>query len=382
MKTKKIPEISVVMPCYNEQEGISASIKKAQQSIKKHNLNAEIIISDNGSTDNSVKIAKSLGAKVVSESRKGYGSAYLKGFSSATGKYIIMGDSDDTYDFRKLHHFVKPLRQGYDLVIGSRFKGEILPGAMTWSHQYIGNPILSGLLKIMYHTKISDSHCGMRAFNKTALKKMDLQTTGMEFASEMVVKALQNNLKIFEIPIHYYPRKGETKLVGLRDAWRHLRFLLMYSPNHLFLIPGIFLFLLGSIFLVRLSYGVWYINGHGYDLHSMILASLLTVIGFQIIVTGFYAKVFVISKGFQKNSRLLKTLCKFFNLEKGVFTSLIFIIIGVVLNIDIFLNWAKTGFGQLSALRQAIFASTLLSLGVQGFFASFFFSIMGIPSKK
>lgn len=230
MKNKNIL-VSVVMPCLNEQETLGNCVEKAQRTLKKLGFIGEVVVADNGSTDDSVAIAERLGARVVHQKLRGYGAAYLAGFAAAHGKYIIMGDADDTYDFTDLERFITPLRDRYDLVIGNRFKGEILPGAMPWSRRYIGNPILSGILRWLFGTSISDSHCGMRSFTAEAYTRMALETTGMEFASEMVVKAVQANLNILEIPITYYPRAGESKLNAIRDAVRHLRFMLKYKRS-------------------------------------------------------------------------------------------------------------------------------------------------------
>ena len=230
MKNKNIL-VSVVMPCLNEQETLGNCVQKAQRTLKKLGVIGEVVVSDNGSTDDSVEIAENLGARVVHQKLRGYGAAYLAGFAAAHGKYIIMGDADDTYDFTDIERFITPLRDGYDLVIGNRFKGEILPGAMPWARRYIGNPILSGILRWLFGTSISDSHCGMRSFTAEAYTRMALQTTGMEFASEMVVKAVQANLNILEIPITYYPRAGESKLNAIRDAARHIRFMLKYKRS-------------------------------------------------------------------------------------------------------------------------------------------------------
>ena len=228
MKNENV-EISIVMPCLNEEETLGICIEKAQSTLKSLGIQGEVIVADNGSTDNSVAIAERLGARVVHQPTRGYGAAYLAGFAAAQGQGIIMGDSDDTYDFTDLERFITPLQNGYDFVIGNRFKGEILPGAMPWARRYIGNPILSGMLRILFGTYISDSHCGMRSFTTDAYKCMDLKTTGMEFASEMVIKAVQSELKILEIPIIYHPRGGESKLNAIRDAWRHVRFMLKYK---------------------------------------------------------------------------------------------------------------------------------------------------------
>lgn len=225
MKNKNI-EVSIVMPCLNEAETLGICIEKAQSTLKSLSIQGEVVIADNGSTDDSIAIAERLGARVVHQPTRGYGAAYLAGLAAAQGQYIIMGDSDDTYDFTDLERFITPLQNGYDIVMGNRFKGKILPGAMPWARRYIGNPILSGMLRILFGTYISDSHCGMRSFTAEAYKRMDLKTTGMEFASEMVIKAVQSELKILEIPITYHPRGGESKLNAIQDAWRHIRFML------------------------------------------------------------------------------------------------------------------------------------------------------------
>jgi len=251
----QVPEISVVMPCLNEEETLGECIKKASQSMNEHGLSGEIVVCDNGSTDRSAEIGHREGARVVEEKIKGYGSAYHCGIGAARGKYIIMGDADDTYDFREINRFIEPLRNGYDLVMGSRLKGTILKGAMPWLHRYIGNPFLSWFLNLLFHTGVSDSHCGMRAFTREAYDKMDLKTTGMEYASEMVINSSKAGLKITEVPITYYPRGGESKLNSFSDGWRHLRFMLLYSPNHLFLVPGMFLLLAGLLLLLVLLPG-------------------------------------------------------------------------------------------------------------------------------
>ena len=228
MKNENIA-VSVVMPCLNEEDTLGTCIEKAQRTLESLGIQGEVVIADNGSTDDSVAIAEHLGARVVHQSTRGYGAAYLAGCAAAQGQYIVMGDSDDTYDFTDLERFITPLGNGYDFVIGNRFKGEILPGAMPWARRYIGNPILSGMLRILFGTYISDFHCGMRAFTVDAYKRMDLKTTGMEFASEMVIKALQAELKILEIPITYHPRGGESKLNEIRDGLRHVRFMLKHK---------------------------------------------------------------------------------------------------------------------------------------------------------
>lgn len=230
-------EVSVVLPCLNEEETVGLCINKIQEVFTRENLSGEIIVVDNGSTDRSRGICESLGVRVVYEPRRGYGAAYLRGLKEAGGKYIIIADSDNTYDFYDIPKFIERLRKGCDFVMGSRFKGKMQKGAMSWTHRYIGNPILSGLTRLFFWTRLSDIHCGMRAFTSCAYAKMGLSTTGMEFATEMVVSALQNNLKICEVPVNYYPRKGKSKLMPLADAWRHIRFMLLYCPVWLYFIP-------------------------------------------------------------------------------------------------------------------------------------------------
>ena len=231
MTTKNV-QVSIVMPCLNEEETLGICIEKAQSTLKSLGIQDEVVIADNGSTDASAEIAERLGASFVHQPTRGYGAAYLAGLAAAQGQYIIMGDSDDTYDFTDLERFITPLQNGCDLVIGNRFKGKILPGAMPWARRYIGNPILSGMLRILFGTYISDSHCGMRSFTAEAYKRMNLKTTGMEFASEMVIKAVETDLKILEIPITYHPRGGESKLNAIRDALRHIRFMLKSKFSH------------------------------------------------------------------------------------------------------------------------------------------------------
>ena len=375
-------KISVVMPCLNEAETIGKCIQKAQAALKKMGVSGEIIVADNGSKDNSVELAESLGARVVHQPIRGYGAAYLEGIAAARGKYIVIGDSDDTYDFSELDKFVQPLREGYDLVMGSRLKGNILPAAMPWLHRYIGNPILTGILNLLFKAGVSDAHCGMRAFTKEAYEKMSLRTTGMEFASEMVIKAAKAKLKITEVPITYYPREGESKLRSFRDGWRHLRFMLLYSPTHLFLIPGLILFLLGFIGSLFLLPGPLKIGGHPYDVHVMTLTSLLALLGFQVILLGLYAKTYAILSGLEQKDRLIEWMWKHFSLEKGCLFGAAFFALGFIVDAFVAYKWVKSGFGALDEVRTALFALLMMALGAQTIFSSFFLSILGIRSRK
>ena len=319
MKTQKYTmeiEVSVVMPCLNEEATIGACIKKAQDSLKTLDIPGEVIVADNGSTDASIEIAEELGARVVHQPVRGYGAAYLAGIAAARGKYLVIGDSDDTYDFARIEMFLKPLREGAELVMGSRFSGKVLPGAMPKLHQYLGNPVLTGILNLLFRAGVSDAHCGMRAFTRDAYEKMKLQTTGMEFASEMVINATKANLKITEVPITYYPRKGESKLNSFRDGWRHLRFMLMLSPTYLFLIPGALLFLMGLIGTLALLPGPLEIGDRAYDVHVMILVSLLCLLGYQLFLLGFSAKSLSRNRGFTTSDTLIRFVSRYFTLEK------------------------------------------------------------------
>ena len=374
-------EVSVVMPCLNEQMTIGSCIEKAQRTMKRLGIQGEVIVADNGSTDASVAIAEKLGAMVVHQPIRGYGAAYQAGIQAARGRYIVIGDSDDTYDFSDLECFITQLRNGFDLVIGSRFKGEILPGAMSWSHRYIGNPILSGILRWFFHTRISDAHCGMRAFTKEAYEKMELQTTGMEFASEMVVKAVQADLKICEVPITYYPRLGESKLNSFRDAWRHLRFMLLFSPMHLFVLPGGILFVFGMLALLMLLPGPVKIGSHAYDIHVMTLAGFATLLGYQILFMGLYARAYAFAEKFVTKDEFISGLYQWFTLERGIALGALFFLCGVVLDIRVAWRWIQSGFGPLNEIRMALFALVCMVLGVQTAFSAFLLSLFAIAHR-
>lgn len=374
-------ECSIVMPCLNEQKTISRCIEKAQNALNKLGITGEIIVADNGSTDGSSQIAERLGAKVVRQPKRGYGSAYQAGISIAKGKYIIMGDSDDTYDFGDIERFIAPLRDGYDMVMGSRFKGKILPGAMTWSHRYIGNPILSGMLRLFFKTNISDSHCGMRSIRREAYDKLCLQTTGMEYASEMVIKAVQNGLRISEVPITYYPREGESKLCSFRDAWRHIRFMLLFSPTYLFVIPGLILFLLGMFTLILMLPGPVQIGRHSYDIHVMTLAGFLTLLGNQVLSMGIYARAYALHTGFIKKDSFIRGIYQLFTLERGIVIGAIFFLCGILLDIRVAWIWIQSGFGALDEVRSALFALVCMVLGIQTVFSAFLLSLFSVPYR-
>ena len=376
------PEVSIVLPCLNEEATIGECIKKIKNVLKKENINGEIIVSDNGSTDNSIMIAKSLNARVINQPLKGYGAACLKGIHEARGKFIIMADSDATYDFLETPALLKPLRKGYDFVIGTRFKGTIKKDAMPWAHRYIGNPLLSGLVNLFFKANFSDVHCGFRAFTKKAFEKMNLKTTGMEFASEMVISASKNKLKIWEVPISYNKRKGRSKLRSFSDGWRHLRFILMYSPTYLFLVPGLFLFLVGLVGITVLRQGPLSVSGFNIDIHFMLLGSLITMLGYQIINLGLCARTYAITIGFEKHDKLIDFIAKYINLERGIILGLGVFLVGFFISLRILINWVHGNFSSMDEIRNIIFSMTILIVGVQTIFSSFFLSMLLVEKDR
>ncbi|MCX6354739.1 MAG: glycosyltransferase family 2 protein [Candidatus Aureabacteria bacterium] len=373
-------ELSCVMPCLNEEETVAVCVKKALETIRRLGISGEVVVSDNGSTDCSVEIARSLGARVVIQPKKGYGNAYMKGISEARGKYIVMADSDDSYDWTDLERFLAPLREGYDMVMGSRLKGEIKPGAMPWLHRYIGNPVLSGLVRIFFRTRISDSHCGMRSFTKTAYERMGLQTAGMEFASEMVIKACMLGLKIAEIPVTLYPdgRTGRPHLRSFRDGWRHLRFMLMFAPTWLYFIPGFSLMGVGFVILCALLPGPLTIGNWFFDIHFMMLGSLMAILGYQIVTLGFYARVYLYTQHFEYRDEFLEKGFRHFNLERGIAVGMLIFGAGFLVLAYILIKWISRNYGPLYESRAALFGMTLVVIGAQTIFSSFFLSMLGI----
>jgi glycosyltransferase involved in cell wall biosynthesis len=381
MSQEKV-QVSIVMPCLDEQDTVGICVKKAKEALEKLNINAEVIVVDNGSKDNSVRVALESGARVVYQPQRGYGSAYIKGLSEANGEYIIMGDSDDTYDFSQIDRFLKPLQEGFDFVIGSRLRGKILPGSMPFLHRYLGNPFLSSMLRFLFRANVTDAYCGMRSFTKEAYDRMQIISRGMEFALEMVVKAFLLRLKIKEIPIVYYARKGVSKLSPFLDTWRSIRFMLLFSPNYLFLIPGLFLFLSGAILMALFLPERFSIFGRIWGIHSIILTSLSVIVGLQIIIIGFFAKTYALSEGFIKQDRLLSFLLSKVNLETGLLVGFLFLVAGIVFNIDIFLKWVSANFGPLDEVKTGIAALTLTAIGIQIIFSSFFMGLLNIRRIK
>jgi glycosyltransferase involved in cell wall biosynthesis len=373
-------ELSIIMPCLNEAETLAICIKKAQSYLQQYQVEGEVLIADNGSTDGSQDIAESLGARIVNVKQKGYGSALLGGIKEAQGQYIIMGDADDSYDFTNLNPFVEKLRQGYDLVMGNRFKGGIKPGAMPFLHKYLGNPVLSWLGKLFFGSPCNDFHCGLRGFNKEAISRLNLRTTGMEFASEMVVKATLNKLKITEVPTTLSPdgRSRPPHLRTWRDGWRHLRFLLLYSPRWLFLYPGFFLILVGLIStLFLLSFAQERI-------HTLLYSSTAIFIGSQLVSFALFTKVFAISEGLLPPDKRLKKLGKFLNLELGLIIGFILLILGIIGSILALFQWESLSFGALEPVKTMgliIPSITAIALGLQIIFSSFFLSVLALKRR-
>src|SRR5437763_6666513 len=379
-------ELSIVMPCLNEAETLAACIRKAQIGLQRAGARGEIIVADNGSTDGSQKIAQDLGARVVPVAEKGYGSALRGGIEAARGTYVIMGDADDSYDFSSIEGFVIKLREGFDLVMGNRFLGGIDPGAMPWKHRWIGNPVLSAIGRLFFHSPAGDFHCGLRGFRKDAYQRLNLRTTGMEFASEMVVRASLMQMRIAEVPIrlHKDGRCRPPHLRSWRDGWRHLRFMLLYSPRWLFLMPGAILFVASLLLAVWLLPGGRQVGGAVLDIHTLLVATFLAIAGYQIVVFALFTKIFAMTEGFHGSHTHLTRVPRFVSLETGVVGGLLLVVAGAVWLVVAVLGWRHAGFGQLDprvTMRQVIPAGALLTFGVQTIFASFFLSILGLKRK-
>lgn len=369
-------ELSIVIPCLNEEAAIGICIDKIQSVLSRSNINGEIIVVDNGSTDRSVEIIQQKGVRLIFQPIRGYGAAYIKGLSVVKGKFIIIADGDNTYDFNDIPRFLAFLKDGYEFVIGNRFKGNIHKEAMPWANRYIGNPILSGLSRLFFKTKLSDFHCGMRAFTQEAYQKINLHCLGMEFATEMVMEALQRKLKIKEVPIDYHPRKGESKLRPFKDAWRHFRFMLLFCPTWLFLVPGLLFTVVGLIMMGLLARGPLFFLGHSWDLHMVVFFSLLSILGYQLLNLGVYAKTFAVQQNYLTDDKVISFVGKRFKLETGLFLGGVLFLIGLGINIWIFIEWWQNAFGSLYRIRESIAAMTFMILGLQTVFSSFFISLL------
>jgi glycosyltransferase involved in cell wall biosynthesis len=370
--------LSVVIPCLNEAENIEQCVDRSRQVLAAEGIDGEVIVVDNNSTDGSGEIAARAGAKVIRERRAGYGSAYLAGLEAASGEYIVMLDADLTYDFDEIPRFLAKMEAGADMVIGDRMDN-IQPGAMPWMHRYVGNPILTGLLNLFFRTGVKDAHCGMRALRREVLPRLDLRTTGMEFASEMVIRASKENLRIAEFPIEYHPRGGESKLASFRDGWRHLRFLLVHSPNHLFIFPGAVLAGLGTLIVVFVGAGLDFF-GRAWGLHALIGGALLMIVGTQVLALGLCAHAYGTYFMGEQDPWFDRMRARF-RLEHGLLLGGLFVLVGAVMGVVILVTWISHGFGSLADEHLAVIAASLVIVGIQIFFSSFLLSILGLRRR-
>ncbi len=370
--------MSVVIPCLNEAESIQTCVSQSLEALRSAGIEGEVVVADNGSTDGSAELARDAGAVVVEETRRGYGSAYLAAFSAARGDYLVMLDADLTYPIDDIPRFVAELDKGADLVMGDRMEN-IQPGAMHWMHRYVGNPVLTGTLNLFFQTGVRDAHCGMRAVRRDVLPALDLRTTGMEFASEMVIRAAKADLAIKDIPIEYHPRAGESKLSRFRDGWRHLRFLLVHSPTHLFVIPGAALAALGFLTMLAVL-GDINILGRTWELHTMVLGSLLTIVGTQVVALGLCAHAYGIYF-MQEREPWFERMRDRFRLEHGLIVGGAITLAGLAFAATIVIQWMNRGLGELGEEQLAVFAATLIVVGIQVFFSSFLLSILGLRRR-
>lgn len=374
-------EVSVVIPCLNEANSLAFCVDKAVNAFRSAGLSGEVVVADNGSTDGSVELAEEHGARVVRVSERGYGAALRAGIAAARGPFIIMGDADDSYDFTDVPRFVEKLREGYEMVMGNRFRGGIKPGAMPSLHKHFGNPGLTALLNLLFGSRIGDSYCGMRGFTRALYDRLDVRSSGMEFALEMIIKTSQIGARITEIPIILWPdKRGRAPhLRSFRDGWRSLRFMLLYAPNWLFLLPGAFFIVLGLALVFFLLPGPRHITPRiTLDIHTMIFGVIFTLLGTQILSIGAFAKVFSYAERFDKGTVSLKRGLRKVTLESGLLLGVTLFLAGFAGCAWVTWKWAASGFGELYQVRQVLFWSMWLFLGVQVIFSSFFLSMLGI----
>ncbi len=385
----KLFEVSIVIPCLNEARTLPDCIIRAKQVLVDNDLQGEIIVADNGSTDGSREAALKLGVVLVAVATKGYGAALMGGIASAQGKYIIMGDADGSYDFSQVMPFIEKLRAGQDLVMGCRLPrggGKIMPGAMPWKHRWIGNPVLTAIGRLFFKSPVSDFHCGLRSFTKQAYQNMDLQTTGMEFASEMVVKASLKGMRIAEVPIILYKdgRLGRSHLKSWSDGWRHFRFMLLYSPRWLFFIPGLVLMSVGGITGTILTITPVKIGTVTFDTNTLLASAIGMIIGFQLLSFALFTKMFAIAEGLLPEDQQTRKILDSLSLEAGLIIGLACSIVGFSVLVYALWYWRVHHFGSLSpaaSLRIMIPGITILTLGVEITFASFFLSILRLKRR-
>ena len=380
-------ELSIVMPCLNEAETLLVCIRQAQAFLEENAIVGEVIIADNGSTDGSQRIAAEAGARVVEIAERGYGAALIGGIAAAHGTYVAMGDADDSYDFGTLGRFIERLRNGDDLVMGNRFAGGVAPGAMPWLHKFVGNPVLSFIGRLFFKVPIRDFHCGLRAFRKDSIIALQLSTTGMEFASEMVVKASLADLKISEVPttLKKDGRNRAPHLRSFRDGWRHLRFLLLYSPRWVFFYPGLIMFFVGAVTSARLSFSSVTLGSINFDIGTLIFAAAFTAVGFQSVMFSILSRIYSISAGLLPNDGKYSTITKYTRIETGFLLGVVFLIIGLGLSFSSIVYWRNNGYGELDPreiARIAVPGSIGIVMGFQSLFAGFFASLLKIDTPK
>lgn len=379
------PRLSAVMPCLNEERTVGRCIEKAQAAFLAMGLMGEVIVADNGSTDRSIEIAEALGARVVRVATKGYGAALTAGIEAARGDYVIMADSDDSYDWLGLEPFVKKLDDGFDLVIGNRFQGGIEPGAMPPLHRYLGNPVLSWIARTVHHAPIGDFHCGMRAFRRTAFSQMNVRTTGMEFATELIVNSAKAGLRIAEVPTRL-SRDGRDRpphLRSFRDGWRHLRFILTYGPNVLYFLPGAVMLVLGLALVVPLATGPAVIFGHYFGIHFLALGSLLTVLSVNILSFGVFAKVLAVQQSPALQSRVADWVLRGFTLESGLAIGALLVLLGVAIDARLLLLWLRDPTTSMdSSVHSGFVATLLIIVGANILFGSFMLNMLAIEERE
>jgi glycosyltransferase involved in cell wall biosynthesis len=365
-------KISVVIPALNEEGIVGKTVKTVpRKELEDLGFETEVIVVNNASEDRTAEEAAEAGARVILEENRGYGNAYLRGLNAAEGDIIVMGDADGTYPLDEIPGFIQPiLKDDAEFVMGSRLKGNIQKGAMPALHRYIGNPFLTWLLNVLFHTGISDAHCGMRAMTNQAFHKMDLHTGGMEFASEMVIEASRKKLKIAEVPITYYPRGGESKLSSFEDGWRHIRFMMLYRPGPFLYIPGLVALILG----ISITVVIW-LQGLS-RMHSLILGGLLVLIGYQLFLGGLYFGAFGATYGYSKSSGITKKLMSYHSLENELILGVILLIGGILVGLNLIFNWGSQGFGSLFQVQNATIAMILCILGIQTIFSGMFLSLL------
>jgi len=378
--TKREPELSIVLPCLNEEYGLNLSLDHILKIIAWYKLSAEVLVIDNGSTDRSRLVAQKFpSVQIIEEPERGYGSACLTGLKAARGMFLILADCDGSYDFDHIPLFRDKLAEGYEFVIGNRFAGRMGNKSMPWIHRYIGNPILSGLLRLFFRSSIHDSHCGMRAITRRAFERLNLRTIGMEFASEMVIKAEKLKLKTAEIPVNYNRRLGRSKLKSLSDGWRHLRFMLLYSPLFLFFVPGIFLLCAGTLGFFLIYFDLLQIGSIRFQEHPLFVFALFTIVGYQLVIFAFFAKTYTITH--LGETPIFEKFYRYITIERAGLAGIMLSLLGAAIYWGIFKKWIHVQFGPLNEIKNAILALMLVSIGIQTLFSSFMLSILGIKEK-